>query len=76
MVVLLLLLLLAAAFGVLGAVIKVTLILVLSIILAILILGFMAAFRVRRRADKFGRGSGSVDASGGVRPEDSGHPQG
>jgi len=53
MVVLVLLLLLAAAFGILWAVVKVTLIIVLSVVLALVVLDAIAYYSVRRRVRRF-----------------------
>jgi hypothetical protein len=53
MVVLVLLLLLAAALGILWAVVKVTLIIVLSIDLTLVVLGAIAYYSVRRRVRRF-----------------------
>jgi peptidoglycan/LPS O-acetylase OafA/YrhL len=55
MVVLVLLLLLAAALGILGAVIKVALVLVLSVIFAVVILGAIAYYSIRHRFRRFMR---------------------
>lgn len=46
---LLILLLLAAAAGVLGAVLKITLVIVLSLVFAVVLLGYLGAWYVRRR---------------------------
>jgi Kef-type K+ transport system membrane component KefB len=53
MVVLILLLLLAAALGILGAVIKVTLVIVLSFILAVILLGVIGYYYARHRFRRF-----------------------
>jgi hypothetical protein len=53
MVVLILLLLLAAALGILGTVLKVTLVLVLSFVLAIVLLGVIGYYYARRRFRRF-----------------------
>jgi peptidoglycan/LPS O-acetylase OafA/YrhL len=55
MIWLLLLLLLAFALGILGAVIKVALIIVLAVILAFLILGAVTYYYLRHRVRKFSR---------------------
>ena len=67
----LILLLLAAAFGILGAVIKVTLVIVLSVILSFVLIGAAAAlwFRSRMRSSQ---GQYRVETGGSVRPEDPG----
>ncbi|HYU56974.1 MAG TPA: hypothetical protein VEO00_02845 [Actinomycetota bacterium] len=49
----LILLLIAAIFGVLGTVLKVALIIVLSVTLAVVLLGAMVWWGVRRRLDRF-----------------------
>ncbi|MFL5799294.1 MAG: hypothetical protein ACJ77A_15350 [Actinomycetota bacterium] len=53
MVVLVLLLLLAAALGILWAVVKLTLIIVLSVVLTLVVLGAIAYYSVRRRVRRF-----------------------
>jgi len=51
--VLLFLVLIAAAFGVLGAVVKATVFLVLTIIMTVLVLAFIAYLLLRRQARRF-----------------------
>jgi membrane protein implicated in regulation of membrane protease activity len=52
---LLILLLVAAAVGILGAVIKVTLVIVLSLVLAVIALSYLGAWYVRHRVRGFQR---------------------
>ena len=53
--VLLFLVLIAAAFGVLGAVVKATVFIVLTIIMTVLVLGFIAYLLLRRQTRRFER---------------------
>jgi threonine/homoserine/homoserine lactone efflux protein len=55
MLVILILLLLAAAAGVFGAVLKVTLILVLSLVLSVVVLAWMGIWYAKRRMRRFQR---------------------
>lgn len=55
----LILLFLAAAFGVLGTVLKVTFVLVISFVLAVVVLGVGGYYYVRHRYQRFQRESGT-----------------
>lgn len=67
----LILLLIAAALGILGAVIKVTIVIVLSVILSVTLLAAAAALWFRKRVRDLQGGSG-IDTGGSVRPRDPG----
>ena len=68
MVVLILLLLLAAALGILGAVIKVALVIVLSVVFAIVLLGVIGYYYARHRFRKFATEAERQRSAGGTPP--------
>jgi membrane protein implicated in regulation of membrane protease activity len=71
LVFILILLLIAAIFGVLGAVLKWTLILVLVSLLTVVVLGAIAAWMIRRSMRKIQReGGGQVTVRRVIRPVD------
>jgi peptidoglycan/LPS O-acetylase OafA/YrhL len=74
MVVLVLLLLLAAALGILGAVIKVALVLVLSVVFAIVLLAAIGYYYVRHRFRRFVREASQQQAAGPGQGPQRGYP--
>lgn len=72
MVFLLIVLLIAATFGILGAVLKAALVLILGLVLAVVTLGAIAWWMLKRQARRFFEGpsrsrSGAYDAEGHVK---------
>jgi UPF0716 family protein affecting phage T7 exclusion len=75
MVVLILLLLLAAALGILGAVIKVAVVIVLSVVLAIVMLSLIGYYYARHRFRRFVREVDNQRAAGSTAPgQERGYP--
>ena len=75
LVFILILLLIAAIFGVLGAVLKWTLILVLVFLLSVVVLGAIAAWMIRRSMRRIQReGGGQVTVRRVILPPDASNP--